>query len=494
LGGRGFHFSKNLTCVTGDGIDDSTIVVRGKIGDLNDALDGLTFTPDPGFTGTASIDITTDDLGNTGGPAESDNDTIFVIVGTPTNQAPTLDPSGDLRLSDVDEDTADPSGDTVADILASGGGSLISDADAAALEGIAVVAVDDTRGTWQFSIDGGNTWTGFGAVGDASAVLLDTAASLRFVPAKDYTGPAGNLTFRAWDQTAGSNGQTGVDTTGHGGSSPFSSNTETATLDVRPVNDAPVNHLPGDQVVEEGGILIFSQSGGNAISVDDPEASALRLTLEASEGALSLADISGLVFDDGDGTADLRMTFTGSLSAVNAALDGLAYEAAEDSAGVVTLRVRSDDLGGVGAGGALVSESQLSIAVADVVLPDLDDEPEDEAEPEDDGESTETEDAAETGGGVSETAPSILATPLAPIDVEPARAGADRVTPSLPRSELDRDPDSSDPGEGPGGIVQLGATAEQGRQESSRDDEGHRPSTRFSPAYGRWPSSSRLDS
>ena len=84
-------------------------------------------------------------------------------------------------------------------------------------------------------------------------------------------------------------------------------------------------------------------------------------------------DISGLRFDSGDGTADATMTFSGSLSAVNAALDGLTYEAVDDSAGVVTLRIQSNDLGGAGAGGPLDSESLLTISVVGVPLPDLGD-------------------------------------------------------------------------------------------------------------------------
>jgi hypothetical protein len=473
IAARDFLFTKGLSFTTGDGIDDASIVIRGTLEDLNDALDGLTFTPTAGFSGLASVVITTDDLGNTGvGGPLSTNDTVYVIVGDVPNLAPILDASGELRLGDVDEDAGDPSGDTVADILTSVGDDPIFDIDPGALEGIAVVAVDDSHGTWQFSIDGGSTWTDFGAVGDASAALLDTAAHVRFVPAPDYVGPAGELTFRAWDQTTGSNGQTGVDTTGHGGSSAFSSETETATLDVRPVNDAPVNHLPGNQLVEEGGVLIFSQAGGNAISIDDAEANVVRLTLEVSEGALSLADISGLAFDAGDGTADAMMTFSGALSAVNAALDGLTYEAAEDFSGVVTLRMLSDDLGGAGAGGPLDSESLLSISVTEVVFPDLGD---DDPEPGNDGEDPEDEADPEADGGVSETAPSALATPLTPIGVQPVTAGADRATPTLPRTEPDSDPDSSHADAMGPGVVELAATEhEQGFGSDQRRTPEHR--------------------
>lgn len=45
------------------------------------------------------------------------------------------------------------SGDLGADVIASAGGDRITDVDSDALEGIAVIGVDDTYGTWQYSTD-----------------------------------------------------------------------------------------------------------------------------------------------------------------------------------------------------------------------------------------------------------------------------------------------------------------------------------------------------
>ncbi len=163
-------------------------------------------------------------------------DTASVTV-TAVNDAPALDNAGAMTLTDVNEDDANPAGDSVSAIIASAGGDRITDVDAGAVEGIAVIGVDDTNGTWQY--DAGSGWTDFGAVSDTSAVLLDTAALVRFVPNADYNGPAGNLTFRAWDQTSGASGDTAVDVSTNGAATAFSTATETATLDVIVVNDAP---------------------------------------------------------------------------------------------------------------------------------------------------------------------------------------------------------------------------------------------------------------
>ncbi len=76
----------------------------------------------------------------------------------------------------------------------------------------------------------------FGAVSDASAVVLTDTASdmIRFVPATGYTGNA-TIAFRAWDRTdANPTGTSGVNTTAGGPASAFSSATESASIVVEP--------------------------------------------------------------------------------------------------------------------------------------------------------------------------------------------------------------------------------------------------------------------
>ena len=90
---------------------------------------------------------------------------------------------------------------------------------------IAVIGVDDANGTWQY--DTGSGWTAFGAVANNNATLLNPGASVRFVPDADYDGSA-TITFRAWDQSSGSNGDTGVDVSTNGSTTAYSTATETA--------------------------------------------------------------------------------------------------------------------------------------------------------------------------------------------------------------------------------------------------------------------------
>ena len=186
------------------------------------------------------------------------------------NDAPVLDNSGTMTPTNVTEDDTNPAGDTVASIVASAGGDRITDGDGGALEGIAATGVDNTNGAWEYSTNSGATWNSFGAVSDSSAVLLDDSAKIRFVPNADYSGSAGNITFRAWDQTSGANGQTGVDVATNGGMTAFSSATESASLTVTPVNDSPLVGTNAGATVAEGSTgNVITTAMLNEADVDD---------------------------------------------------------------------------------------------------------------------------------------------------------------------------------------------------------------------------------
>ncbi len=74
--------TSGLTFSTGDGTNDSSIVVTGTLANINAALDGMQFTPANGFSGSASVTLQTEDLGNTGtGGNLSDTDVITIQVG-----------------------------------------------------------------------------------------------------------------------------------------------------------------------------------------------------------------------------------------------------------------------------------------------------------------------------------------------------------------------------------------------------------------------------
>jgi hypothetical protein len=98
------------------------------------------------------------------------------------NDAPVLDSSGSMSLTAINEDAAASNGDLVSSLIASAGGNRVTDGDPGAAEGIAVVNADDGSGIWQFSLNGGSTWTNFGALSATSARLLaaDSSTRVRF--------------------------------------------------------------------------------------------------------------------------------------------------------------------------------------------------------------------------------------------------------------------------------------------------------------------------
>ncbi len=151
------------------------------------------------------------------------------------NDAPVLDNGGTMSLAAIDQGDANNAGTLVSDILASAGGNRVTDEDAGALLGIAVVGADTAHGTWQFSTDGGATWSALGAVSGSSARLLaaDAVTRVRFVPAAAFSGIVeSGISFRAWDRTSGQNGGF-ADASVNGGSSAFSAASETAGIQIR---------------------------------------------------------------------------------------------------------------------------------------------------------------------------------------------------------------------------------------------------------------------
>jgi hypothetical protein len=157
----------------------------------------------------------------------------FNLTVVNTNDAPQLFTTA-ATLPDIAEDDANSAGVSVSQFLA---GLTITDVDAGAVRGIAVTDVDNANGGWQYSTNGGDSWTPFAFPSETGAQLF--AASdrnrMRFVPVPNFAGAA-TFTFRAWDQTLGATGGT-TDTSINGGTTSYSTALGTATVRVTEVND-----------------------------------------------------------------------------------------------------------------------------------------------------------------------------------------------------------------------------------------------------------------
>ena len=123
-----------------------------------------------------------------------------------------------------------------------------TDVDANAVKGIAISSAPTDKGVWQFTINGGNTWSSFASAqyprSRTNAMLLPsngTLSRVRFVPNQDFNGTV-QLGYYAWDQTQGTAGGTFNIATDDklGGITAFSTGSHVSTLTVTPVNDAPM--------------------------------------------------------------------------------------------------------------------------------------------------------------------------------------------------------------------------------------------------------------
>ncbi|MEQ1635602.1 MAG: DUF4347 domain-containing protein [Methylococcales bacterium] len=204
----------------------------------------------------------------TGGPASSNGSSIVNI--TSVNDAPVLSPIAPTLTTITEDNIANP-GQTVASFL----GNSISDVDSGALQGIAITDVSTgTVGYWEYSIDGGSNWAWIGAVSESSARLLGATDLIRYHP-DQAQGETVSFTYHAWDLSVGISGNLG-NASANGGTSAFSMATDTASITVTNINDAPLAAPQGysltaiteDQTSNAGETVKSFISHGSFISIN----------------------------------------------------------------------------------------------------------------------------------------------------------------------------------------------------------------------------------
>ena len=238
---------------------------NGTVVDNGDGT--LTYTPGLNYNGTDSFIYTV----RSGNQTASANVRLAIES---VNNAPVLDPTSPFRFFDVVEDEAAPFGTRVFNLLQNGGFGAATDADETnPLLGIAVTGFDSTNGKWQYSTDNGASYQDFGVVSDQSATLLASDSLVRFVPAENYFGTDNSFTFRAWDQTEGSNGQTGFDIVDLGSpTSAFSEKSATAEQIIVAQNDRPfLIQTPETVTVDEDSATVIVDLLGLIGDVEDTE-------------------------------------------------------------------------------------------------------------------------------------------------------------------------------------------------------------------------------
>ena len=297
-------------------------------------------TPLNAHVGTVSIEVIADD-GNGGSVTDT-----FTITVANTNDAPSVtitatdyfaDEQTPIDLHGTGISVADVDGDALTITLTAEG----SNSNLAATVGTTGVVI----------VSGVNTNT---------LVLTGTAAQLNDL----FAGNGGStLTYRLSGDTPVATRMLTI--SANDGSL---SGSDTATINITALNDAPENTVPGGQVTSEDTSLVFSSVNGNRIQIDDLDVGAgnLQVTLSVTNGTLTLGGTTGLIFTTGDGTNDSSLVFSGTKTDINNALSILTFNPTMGYNGTAVLAITTSDLGNSGSGGVLIDSDTVNITITAV--------------------------------------------------------------------------------------------------------------------------------
>ncbi|HET6328177.1 MAG TPA: hypothetical protein VFG04_26065 [Planctomycetaceae bacterium] len=290
----------------------SSFTVNGTLGSLNAALNGLTYVPNAGYTGSDSMQVILGDSTysiNTGATVAL----TINAISAPTIAAPataTVSENGSL-------------------VFSAGNGNALSFTDNGAGNRADELTMSVSHGTLTLGPANGLIVLA-GSNGSASFTVKGTVANLNtalagvtYTPTTNYAG-SDSLAILVNDPGDSLSGSTSV------------------ALTISPL--APALTAPATASLSENGSLIFSSGNGNAISATDLGPGPDSLTLTVTHGTLTLATTTGLTFTTGsNGTASFVVT--GSVANLNAALNGLTYTPTAGYSGSDSLAVSLNDSG-----------------------------------------------------------------------------------------------------------------------------------------------------
>ncbi|MBT2334163.1 VCBS domain-containing protein [Variovorax paradoxus] len=266
---------------------------------------------------------------------------VVTVTIAGANDAPVLSAAATPVLASVNAGAGAPIG-AVGTLVSSlvnpnppaGGLDNVGDADNGAITGIALTGANATNGSWWYSTNGGANWTALGAVSNSSALLLAADANTRvyFQASSTFSGTVSDaITFRAWDQTSGAAGTT-VSTVTNGGSSAFSSATDTASITVTVAvgNENPVGMA--DRIIVSNSTLVTLSV--NSLLGNDTDIDGLALTITSVGSAVG---ISGLTLDAANGTISFM-----SGSTTGATAGSFQYTVSDGAGGTATATATID--------------------------------------------------------------------------------------------------------------------------------------------------------
>jgi len=274
-------------------------------------------------------------------------DQFNIVISATANDAPVNTVPG---AQSTNEDTA------LVFNLANGNRIQIADSDA--VSGSVQVTLSVSNGVLTLAGTAGLSFTTGDGTNDATLVFTGTVANintalatLTYTPTSNYNG-ADTLSIVTNDL-------------GNSGTGGAKSDSDTVSITVNAVNDAPLNTVPGAQTGTEDTALVFSSGNSNQIQIADVDSgsSSMQVTLSVTNGTLTLAGVAGLSFTTGDGTADSSLVFTGTRAAINTALATLTFNPTANYNGAAVLSLTTSDLGNTGSGGTLTDTDNVNITI-----------------------------------------------------------------------------------------------------------------------------------
>jgi len=272
----------------------------GTIADINSALANLTFTPQPDFNGDATIQITIDDLGNTGsGGAKTVQETLYVTV-LPVNDAP----NGTDNTITVIEDgshTFSPSEFGFSDPVES--------------DGFLSVFVTTLPSNGTLTLNGSTVTAN-------QEILNSNIGNLIYTPNANFAGTGADwLSFQVRD--TGGTQDSGIDT---------DPTRNTITFDITNVNDAPalssIEALPAQ--FNENGLPVGLTGNINVNDVDDTNIESATVSITgnyiAGEDTLNFATQNGISGSFDSTTGVLSLAGSATLAQYQAALRTISYD------------------------------------------------------------------------------------------------------------------------------------------------------------------------
>ena len=323
-----------LTVVSGGctvaGCGTDSVTLTGTVSEVNQALSDMVYSPDANYTGTDSLVVHVDDLGNsgTGGSLTADQSyslPVYAVNDAPEITAPTnlaTDVDVDLIITSVSVADDSEANDIQVDLTVSHGTLTMASGSGASITG-------DGTGAVQL----------IGSLAEINAALY----GMTFTPSAGYSG---------YDTL-----QVDVDDQGYYGVGSPETDTASVSLTIGDENEAPVITAPASAGITTGDPLHFT---GISVS-DDSGTDPIVATLSVSYGTLNMASGSGAAII-GDGTSSV--TVTGSVAQINAALYDMTYISNAGYTGSDTLNVSVDDQGHTGFGGTQTDSDSVAITVS----------------------------------------------------------------------------------------------------------------------------------